>query len=51
LKAANIASQLSRSSQTPKINIDDQDTAAISAFISVYPKGISLAEVPEPSAG
>jgi len=43
LKAANIASQLSRSSQTPKINIDDQDTAAISAFISVYPKGLSLA--------
>jgi len=50
LMAANIASQLNRSSQTPKINIDDQDTAAISAFISVYPKGVSLAEASEPSA-
>lgn len=48
--AANIASQITRSSQTPKIRIDDQDTPAISAFITVYPRDLSLSDTTEPPA-
>jgi len=48
--AANIASQITRSSQTPTIRIDDQDTTPISAFITVYPKDLSLGHTTEPPA-
>jgi hypothetical protein len=48
--AANIASQITRSSQTPTIRIDDQDTPAISAFITVYPKDLSLSDTTKPPA-
>ncbi|WDY59862.1 hypothetical protein [Pseudomonas sp. PSKL.D1] len=42
MKAAEFASQISRSGQTPKIQISDQDSPVISAFINVYPKDVSL---------
>lgn len=50
LRAANFATDISRSSQTPKINIDDDDKTAISAFINVFPKEMSLTDTAAPHA-
>ncbi|MGE8324266.1 MAG: hypothetical protein ACN6OX_14445 [Pseudomonas sp.] len=41
-KEADIAAQISRSAQMPRVNVNDQDTQNIAAYISVYPKDLSL---------
>lgn len=41
-KEADIAAQISRSAQMPRVNVNDLDTQNIAAYISVYPKDLSL---------
>ncbi|MFJ4387738.1 hypothetical protein ACIP02_25865 [Pseudomonas sp. NPDC089408] len=39
-KAADFASDIKRSGQSPRVKVDDGDAIAISAFISVYPRTV-----------
>ncbi|WP_410480671.1 hypothetical protein ACJ70E_15740 [Pseudomonas plecoglossicida] len=41
-KETDIAAQISRSAQMPRVNVNDLDTQNIAAYISVYPKDLSL---------